>query len=181
MVVDSYDTVLISGLGPVGLGGVVNAVTRGARAIGLESNPYRANLARAIGADEVIDPNNPDAIERIMELTNGLGADKSIEASSQEPAPSFLLSATRRGGQMSSVGWGGPVRMADVVARGVTVRGNWHWNHLQDMDRMFDTIRRASPLLDKMITHRFPMSRVQDAWETQIHGQCGKVTLDPSN
>jgi hypothetical protein len=32
-----------------------------------------------------------------------------------------------------------------------------------------------------MITHTFPMSRVQDAWELQVSGDCGKVMLDPWN
>ena len=43
--VDSFDTVLVTGLGPVGLGAVVNAIFRGARIIGVESNSYRADLA----------------------------------------------------------------------------------------------------------------------------------------
>jgi len=45
MKVDRFDTVLITGLGPVGLGGIVNARYRGARVIGVESNPWRAQRA----------------------------------------------------------------------------------------------------------------------------------------
>ena len=47
--VDAEDTVLITGLGAVGLGGVINAKQRGARVIGIESHPYRAALARELG------------------------------------------------------------------------------------------------------------------------------------
>ncbi|HMN60123.1 MAG TPA: hypothetical protein PJ988_07150, partial [Anaerolinea sp.] len=56
LAVEAFDTLLICGLGPVGLGGVINAVRRGARVIGVESNPYRAQLALQLGAEIVLDP-----------------------------------------------------------------------------------------------------------------------------
>ena len=58
MRLDSFDTVLITGLGPVGLGGVINASYRGARIIAVESIPYRANLGKELGAEVVIDPSD---------------------------------------------------------------------------------------------------------------------------
>jgi len=33
--------------------------------------------------------------------------------------------------------------------------------------------------MDRLITHEFPMSRVQEAWELQLTGECAKVVLDP--
>ena len=173
------ETVLISGLGPVGLGGVVNARARGARVLGIEANLWRSDLALRLGAEAVVDPRDPDALRQIRELTDGRGVDKSIEASSAETAPALVLQATRVNGQMASTGWGGPVNMRDVVARGVTVHGIWHWNHLQDGEAMWRTIRRSGPEIDQLVTHRYPMSEVVSAWETQLSGECGKVLLDP--
>ena len=49
MEVGPFDTVIITGLGPVGLGGVINATFRGARVIGVEPSPYRAKLAKGPG------------------------------------------------------------------------------------------------------------------------------------
>lgn len=179
MQVDALDTVLVSGLGAVGLGAVVNARVRGARVIGLEINPYRAELAQKLGAEAVIDPRDPDAVTQILALTGGHGADKSIETSSTEQGPGLLVQATRRRGQICSVGWGGPMLARDLVAKGLSVHGIWHWNHQRDAERMFRTIDLARPLLDMMITHTFPISRVKDAWELQLTGQCGKVILHP--
>jgi threonine dehydrogenase-like Zn-dependent dehydrogenase len=179
MNVGALDTVVISGLGPVGMGGVVNAVIRGARVIGVESNAWRAEFARSLGASAVVDPTAPDAVDQVRELTEGRGADKSIEASSAETAPSFLVQATKINGEMTTVGWGGPIMARDLCARGVTVRAAWHWNHLRDADEMYRTIRSARRLLDVMITHRLPMSEVKRAWELQITGECGKIVLDP--
>jgi len=52
--------------------------------LALEINPWRAELARSMGVEAVIDPNAEDALDQIMALTGGLGADKSIETSSAE-------------------------------------------------------------------------------------------------
>ena len=179
MAVNALDTVLVSGLGAVGLGAVVNARCRGARVIALEGNEYRSALGQALGAEAVIDPNDEHRLERILELTGGRGADKSIEACSAETAPAFLVQATRRKGQVASVGWGGPMLAREIVGKGLTVHGVWHWNHYRDADAMFTTIRRSRDLLDKMITHVFPLREVARAWELQLTGRCGKIVLHP--
>lgn len=179
MGVGPRDTVLISGLGAVGLGGVVNAHLCGARVIGLETNPWRASLAKRLGAEEVLDPRSDEVLAQIQDLTGGRGADKSVEASSAPGAADLLVKATRINGEITSVGWGGPVQAKDIVARGVTVRGAWHWNHLRDAEAMRAMLRAAGPLLERLITHRLPMSRVREAWELQMTGHCGKIILDP--
>lgn len=179
MQVNALDTVLISGLGPVGLGGAINALTRGARVLALDSNPYRAALARDLGVETVLDPLAEDCLPQILDLTGGLGADKALEASSAETAPGLLVEATRSRGQMASVGWGGPLLARRIVYKGLTVHGVWHWNHVRDTDAMLTTIRRARPLLRRFVTHHFPLREVQAAWDLQLTGQCGKILLHP--
>ena len=179
MQVDRFDTVLVAGLGPVGLGAVVNARYRGARVLAFESNPYRVALAAKMGVAAVIDPADKDAVQKINDLTDGHGADKSIETSSAQDAPAMLVKATRRKGQIASVGWGGPVMMNQIVGRGQTVHGAWHWRHQEHAGRMLATIAGSADLLDMHITHTFPMSRVGDAFELQLTGQCGKIILRP--
>ncbi len=179
MGVGAGDTLLVSGLGPVGLGAVVNGVVRGARVIGLEIHPYRIALAKELGAEVVLNPLDDQVLNQIRDLTQGLGVDKSIEASSSESGPNLLFQATRIRGQMASVGWGGPIRMADLVARGITLHGCWHWNHLKMGSRMAWTLRAAGCLLDKLITHEFAMDNVEAAWKLQMTGECGKVLLRP--
>ncbi|MDH7571155.1 MAG: zinc-binding dehydrogenase, partial [Armatimonadota bacterium] len=101
MRVDAFDTVLITGLGPVGLGGVVNALCRGARVIGVESNAYRAALARELGAAEVVAPSDPDALERVLHLTRGVGVDAAIDCSGAPQAQRFCIEAARRKGRVA--------------------------------------------------------------------------------
>ena len=147
--------------------------------LGLEVNPYRAALAREMGVEAVVDPTNDDALEEIMALTEGKGAPKSVECSSAETAPDFLVKAAARRGLIATPGWGGPMNAREINAKGLTVYGCWHWNHLQDTQAMLGTIRGAKSLLDKMITHTFPFSQAQRALETRAGNRCGKIILHP--
>ena len=66
-----------------------------------------------------------------------------------------------------------------IVAKGMTIHGVWHWNHFRDAEAMLNTIRKSKALLEKIITHTFPMSRFKEAWELQLTGNCGKIILHP--
>jgi len=181
MQVDALDTVLITGLGPVGLGGVINGNYRGARVIGVESHPYRANLAKELGAEVVLDPNDEGILEQIRELTNGIGVDKALDCSGSHQAHRLMVDATRRKGQVAFIGEGGEFPLAasrDMIRKGLVLRGNWHYN-MRWYPKLAKVIQESSEQLDKFITHTFPMSKVQEAWELQITGNCGKVILYP--
>ncbi len=178
MRVDAFDTVLITGMGPVGLGGVVNARHRGARVIAVESHSWRAALAKELGAEHVIDPGDKHAADRVRELTEGRGADKSIDTSGSAEAKPFLMDATRRKGHVAFVGWSGEVDVTTIISKGLTLHGAWHWN-LRDTPRIMQVIRESTAQLDKLITNTFPMSRAKEAFELQLTGECGKVILKP--
>jgi hypothetical protein len=75
MQVSCFDTILITGLGPVGLGAIVNASYRGARIIAVESVPWRVQRAHKMGVEHVLDPFDEGTFGRIMELTGGVGVD----------------------------------------------------------------------------------------------------------
>jgi L-iditol 2-dehydrogenase len=178
--VGRQDTVLITGLGPVGLGGVINARYRGARSIGVEANPYRVELARRLGADEVVTPGE-GALDAVRDLTGGRGADRVIECSASPEAQRFALDAAALHGRVAMVGYGGSVDLnvaKDLLQKGLTVVGAWHYR-LGEAPRVMKMIRDVTDELDQLVTHRFPLSRIQDAWELQCSGQCGKVLLYP--
>jgi L-iditol 2-dehydrogenase len=183
MNVNAFDTVLITGMGPVGLGGVINGTFRGARVIAVESNPYRKDLAKSLGADAVVDPTAGDAKEAIMKLTNNLGVDKALDCSGVAVAQRLMIDSVRRKGEIAFVGEAGELTVHvsnDLIRKGLTLRGIWHYNR-GDIPKILQVIRQSSAKLDKLITHRFPMSRVREAFELQLTGQCGKVILDPQS
>jgi len=181
MQVEAFDTVLVTGLGPVGLGAVVNGVYRGARVLGVEGHPYRADLAKELGAEAVIDPADEDALQQIAGLTKGIGIDKAVDCSGVAQAQRLCIDAARRKGQVAFVGEAGDltVRVSnDLIRKGLTIHGAWHYN-LADGPRIMQVIRECGDLLDKQITHTFPMSRAQEAFELQLTGECGKIVLYP--
>jgi L-iditol 2-dehydrogenase len=178
---DAFDTVLITGMGPVGLGGVINARYRGCRVLAVEGHPYRAALARELGAEAVFDPQGPETLPKILELTGGAGVDKALDCSGAPGAQRLLIDAVRRRGEVAFVGEAGDLTLGvsrDLIRKGLTLHGSWHYN-LAGVPRLMQVVRACGPQLDRLVTHAFPMSRVQEAWELQATGNCGKVVLDP--
>ena len=91
------------------------------------------------------------------------------------------MDTLRRKGQGSFVGEGEEFPLAvsqDMIRKGLVLRGAWHYN-LGDYPDLIKIIGESEEKIEKLITHRFPMSEVQKAWELQITRQCGKVVLDP--
>lgn len=181
MDVDAYDTVLVSGLGPVGLGGVINASYRGADVVAVEPTDYRADLGRELGADLIVDPTDDDALEQIEAFTDGTGVDAAVDCSGITAAQEFMLDAVRTRGQATFVADGGGVELdagADMVYQGLTLHGQWHYpeEHIPDV---LQVVQDVPEKLDRFITHTYPLEDVQKGFETQETRECGKVVLQP--
>ena len=179
MNVTALDTILITGMGPIGLGGVINAVYRGARVIAVESHPYRAGLAKKLGAAEVVNPKDKDVVDQIWDLTDGRGTDKGVECSAASAAVRLLIDITRPKGQIALIGGIGEVAIqgSAIINKGLTLHGTRHYN-LADTPAMMQMITQTKEQLDTFITHTFPMSQIQEAWALQCSQNCGKVILD---
>jgi L-iditol 2-dehydrogenase len=184
MQVDAYDTVLITGLGPVGLGAVINATQRGARVIAVASNPYRAQVARDLGAALVFDQHDPDVRARIIDATKGKGVDKSLDCAGAVQAHRLCIETTRRVGKVAFVGESSadtPMRVSpDLIRKGLQLMGVWHYN-LGGTPKMMRTIQQASCQIDRLISHTFSLDEAQAAFETQLTRQSAKVVLKPWN
>jgi L-iditol 2-dehydrogenase len=181
MAVAAGETVLVTGLGPVGLGAILNARARGARVIGAARNAYRSQLARELGAAAVVDPRDGGALQQIRDLTGGRGVDCAIECTAVPAYQRLLLDATRRKGRVTFLAESGELAVHidnDIIQKGLTVFGSLDL-YLSHVPKMMDTIAALGPLIDRFITHRFPLDAVRDAWELQLTGDCGKIVLYP--
>jgi len=180
MGLDVFDSVLITGAGPVGLGATVNAAYRGARTIVVESEPYRVNLAMELGAEAVLEPGG-DVVKQVMDMTDGVGVDCSLDCSGSTDAHRVLIDATRRKGKVAFVGECSddlairPSR--DMIRKGLTIIGSWHYN-LGLFPALMQVIQH-SPVIDKLITHVLPMSEIERAFEISASHKCGKIILKP--
>ncbi len=179
--VDAFDTVLITGLGAVGLGGVINAKYRGAQVIALVRTPYRAKLAAKLGCDVVLNPADGDIRQRILDLTDGRGVDAAFECSGRHTYQRLAIDTVRPLGSVTFLAEPGEVTVHvdnDLVQKGVTLRGSLDINR-HDTDRLLRMIAQLGPQLDTFITHRLPMSHVGEAFELQMTRECGKIVLYP--
>jgi L-iditol 2-dehydrogenase len=177
----SSDTVLVTGLGPVGLGAVVNAVTRGSRVIGAGRSPYRSRLALELGAEAVLDPRDDGFPRRLRELTWGRGPDCVIECSAAPMYQRLALDAVSRRGRVAFLGESAELSIhvdRDVIQKGVTLTGSLDL-YLHHAPALLRVIATHGPLIDRFVTHRFSLHDVQRAWELQLAGACGKVLLRP--
>jgi L-iditol 2-dehydrogenase len=93
------DTVLIIGAGAIGLMHIMVARILGAgRIIVAGHREHRVKLATALGADAVIDAESESTIERVKELTDGIGADLVIECTGQLAVWESTPDLVRKGG-----------------------------------------------------------------------------------
>lgn len=174
------DTIVVSGCGPVGLGAVLQGAMRGADVIGLETVPYRADLARSLGAMEVLDPTDASTPSRVKELTAGRGADAAIESSGARTAVPLLTDTLRPRGRLAIVAWSDEIVIPSPIRLGLSVFACWHWNTSRYVHEMWTSIRKAGPLIDVFVTHRFDLEEVSLALDTLDTFQCGKVFVLPS-
>jgi L-iditol 2-dehydrogenase len=181
MGLSAFDTVLITGLGPVGLGAVVNARFRGARVLAAESVPWRVERARQMGVAAVLDPRSADLVAQIKELTNGKGVDCALDCSGNVQAERLCVDAARRKGKVTFVGECQDdlaIRISpDMIRKGLTLIGSWHYN-LNDFPSIMKVIQE-SPLVDLLISHVLPMSGIQQAFELSASHETAKVILQP--
>lgn len=78
--VSDIDVVLVLGCGMVGLGAVVRSVQRGATVIAVDLSEEKLEIAKTLGATYGINSKKENILEKVMEYTDGMGADVVIEA-----------------------------------------------------------------------------------------------------
>ncbi len=98
-------TVAVVGDGAVGLLGVLSAKHMGAeRVIAMSRHESRQRLAREFGATDIVTERGDEGVERIKELTNGVGADSVLECVGTQESMMQAIQATRPGGAVGYVG-----------------------------------------------------------------------------
>ncbi len=163
--VEPSQTVVVFGAGPVGL--LALAVVKGSRARAISVDPIemRRALALKLGADEVIDPVNQDAVAEILKLTGGHGADLALEASGSDQARSTVFDAVDTSSRIVLIGQTMmkkiPIEMEKLVAKGLTVKGAQGSPGM--FPRTIEFFQRNQTDLTSIISHRFPLGSAREA------------------
>jgi threonine dehydrogenase-like Zn-dependent dehydrogenase len=178
--VTAFDTVLVAGLGPVGLGGIVNAKYRGARVVALGRDPWRRNYAEEMGADLVLDSKDQDVVNQIREF-GGRGVDCALDCTGVPEVQRMCIESIRRKGGMAFIGEAtGDVTInagSDMIRNGINLIGAWHYN-LNLFPKIMQVVQ-FSPIVSKLITHVLPMSNIQSVFELSASREHGKIILHP--
>jgi len=177
-------TVAVTGCGPIGLCAVGIAKAAGAAlVIATDTEAYRLDLARTMGADLALDATAPDTVERIHEATGGDGVEVILEMSGAAPALDQALEIVTRGGRISLLGiFSEPVAvdLSDrVIQQGIRMYGIYG-------RRMYDTWERTQSLLrsgaldvSPILTHRFDLADWEQGFALIESRHAGKVVLLP--
>jgi len=165
------DTVAVFAQGPIGLCATAGAKLKGASLIiAVESDPVRAEMAKRMGADVVLDFAHKDVIKEIKGMTGGRGVDVAIEALGTQGTFENALKVLRPGGTLSSLG---------VYSGKLTLSGEAFSAGLGDhkivttlcpggkerMRRLIEMVRHGRLDLTPLITHTFPLERITEAYE----------------
>jgi threonine dehydrogenase-like Zn-dependent dehydrogenase/phenylpyruvate tautomerase PptA (4-oxalocrotonate tautomerase family) len=119
-------TVVVVGDGAVGLLGVLSAKQMGAeRIIAMSRHQTRQKLAREFGATDIVTERGDEGVERIKQLTNGVGADSVLECVGTQESMQQAIRSTRPGGSVGYVGVPHGVMLdgADLFFRHVRLLG----------------------------------------------------------
>ncbi len=174
------ETVLVLGAGPIGLYFVMLLKSNGAgKVIVSEPSEYRAKYALECGADVVINPIKEDLSQKVKELTQGLGADVTVDAVGVLSPDA--IACTRRAGKIVLFGQNGAVTekicQNDITRNGLTVYGNYI-----GLYSMTPTVKMLSSdllPLEKIITHRLPLEDFGKGLEAMRKGEALEVVLYP--
>lgn len=180
-------TVAVFAQGPIGLCATAGARLKGASLIiAIDAIEKRLHLAREMGADEVIDFTQQDPVAAIKRLTGGRGVDVAIEALGKQETFQWCLDATRPGGIVSSLGvYGGKLEIpVEPFVYGIgdkQILTTLCPGGKERMRTLMELVRHGRLDLSKLITHRFPLDRIEEAYELFANQRDGvvKVAITP--
>jgi threonine dehydrogenase-like Zn-dependent dehydrogenase len=175
-------TITVFGQGPVGLSATMLAKAMGLRVIAVDVGKERLDLAKACGADHLIDPKSVDTIAAIKDLTQGYGTDYALECSSAEQARLAAIRASRVWGTVCFVGEGGSVTIdvsPDLLRRQLTLIASWTFSKHGQYDCARFIADNKLPL-SRLITERYKLEDAAHAYERFDKQTTGKGMILPT-
>jgi threonine dehydrogenase-like Zn-dependent dehydrogenase len=183
--VSGRDSVMITGVGPIGMAAGLLAKSMGAdRVIGVDVSEERVQLAAQLGCiDDWLVSGTPDrdahALEGVAELTDGAGCEVTLDCSGAASARLLALQSTRRWGKCVLVGEGNRMDF-DVsqmlIHKQISLIGSWVTS-LPRMESLLHLLVRWNLHPERIVTDTFPLAEADAAYRTADAGDGGKVGL----
>jgi len=178
--VNGNDAVLVTGLGPVGLATLMLAKALGAnQLIGTDVSTDRLELAKSLGLADQVVPAGPDTVSLVRDLTRGRGCEKAIDCSASPAGRLTAIQAARQWGDIAFVGEGGSCTFQpspDIIHDQKKIHGSWVTS-IWLMEELVERLERWGIHPADLVTHRFTLENVGDAYSLMADGRCGKVAV----
>ncbi len=174
------DAVLVTGLGPVGLATLMIARAMGAqKLIGVDTVKERCAIALEKRLADHALVYGPETLGAVLDLTDGKGVERAVDASGHTLARQLAVRATRKWGKIVFVGEGGTVELnpsPDLIHEQKTVYGSWVTS-IWLMEEITERLVRWGIHPEDLVTHRFTLDNAAEAYAVMAGGKCGKVAV----
>lgn len=172
------DSAVILGAGPVGLMFLLVFKAAGAgKVIVSEPAPFRADFARQLGADRVVDPRQEDLTEVVVSET-GWGGDVVVDAVGSLLPQALPLA--RRGGTVLLFGMNqrasGTVHQYDITRNELTIQGTFIG--VNTFPAAIQMLESGALKPSALITHRLPLARIEEGMAALRAGEAIKVLIN---
>ncbi|OXS76728.1 NAD(P)-dependent alcohol dehydrogenase [Domibacillus enclensis] len=166
------ETVLILGMGPIGLMTAAAAKLHGAGVIiGVDLEDSRLEKAKEMGATHVINIRTDSVDDKIMEYTKRRGVDVAIETAGSPAALKSMIAAVRRGGRAVIVGMSpedeSPLNIAQIINKEIDVKGVFRYHHTYP--KAIELLSSGKVNIERMITDSYELEQAEEAFEKSIH------------
>ncbi len=182
--------VLVQGCGPIGLLCIAILRTMGIENIAaVDGEQKRLDFSKELGAEKSVNFKNYKGIEAltegVKEAFGGCLADFAFQCTGSPMAHSNIYKFIRNGGGLCELGFfinGGDATINphfDICSKELTIVGSWVYT-LRDYATTFDFLKRAKGIglpLNKLITHRYPLSQINEAHRTNLKMEGLKIAI----
>ena len=170
------DSVAVIGCGGVGIAAIAGSKLAGAtRIIAVDIDNRKLELAKGLGATDLVNSKETDPVEEIRRLTGGNGANVVIDAVGRPETYKQAFYARDLAGTVVLVGVPTPdmtleLPLLDVFGRGGALKSSWYGDCLpsRDFPMLVDHYRHGNLDLDAFVTERIALDQVEDAF-TKMH------------
>ncbi|MGI6175899.1 MAG: zinc-binding dehydrogenase [Christensenellales bacterium] len=184
------DTVVIQGVGPLGLAHLIKARMMGAgKIIVTDISDYKLNLAKEFGADITLNVNQTTEEERIdivLQNTRGLGADLAVECVGHPYVVPEGLKMLRKAGMYLETGnfvdvGGIDINIHEICSKNLRIIGmcNHTHNSYRQMMEMMERSLNWFPW-DRYVSHVYPLDRTEEAILKSMEPDSMKVAIAPN-
>lgn len=169
--------VAVVGLGGVGLNALLGAQVAGAsQVVAIDIHDDKLDLAKSLGATDVINAKDPEAVQKVKELTSG-GVDFGLEMAGSVQAMELAYRVTRRGGTTVTAGlphpearW--PLQHVNLTAEERTVKGSYVGSCVppRDMPRYIDLYRKGRLPVNKLMSDHITLDQINEGFDRLASG-----------